>query len=97
MPVACYMPLNALLAYLEDIKSRVLCVGAGKPLVVGEFGSQRPMSVRNGFYQTLYEELAKAKSQGLPVAGALSTSSTLLLNQHPLFALTFLHVIACQL
>jgi hypothetical protein len=72
-------------------------VCAGKPLVVGEFGSQRPMSVRNGFYQTLYEELAKAKSQGLPVAGVLPTSFTVHWNQHPIFALTFLHVIACVL
>ncbi|EIE23749.1 glycoside hydrolase [Coccomyxa subellipsoidea C-169] len=47
------------------------CKRIGKPLVVGEFGSQRPMAVRNGFYKTLYEELAKAKSSGLPVAGSL--------------------------
>ncbi len=56
---------------LSCVTKEFLCWVAGKPLVVGEFGSQRPMAVRNGFYKTLYEELAKAKSSGLPAAGAL--------------------------
>ncbi len=43
----------------------------GKPLVVGEFGSLRPMDFRNDFYRVLYEELAKAKSAGLPASGVL--------------------------
>ncbi|CAL8472233.1 g11775 [Coccomyxa elongata] len=47
------------------------CTRIGKPLVVGEFGSERPMDIRNDFYRVLYEELAKAKTQGLPAAGSL--------------------------
>lgn len=50
------------------------CGVAGKPLVIGEFGSQRPMDIRNGFYKAVYDELAKAKSEGLPAAGALPGS-----------------------
>ena len=42
----------------------------GKPLVIGEFGSQRPMDVRNAFYAAVYDELMKAKQAGQPVGGA---------------------------
>lgn len=43
----------------------------GKPLVIGEFGSQRPMDIRNGFYAAVYDELAKAKQAGQPIGGRL--------------------------
>lgn len=49
--------------------------------MVGEFGSERPMDIRNDFYRVLYEELAKAKTQGLPAAGVLLPTAGALLNQ----------------
>ena len=44
---------------------------AGKPLIISEFGEYRkPMKQRNAVFKTLYNELNRAKDQGLPVAGA---------------------------
>ena len=37
-----------------------------------EFGSQRPMDVRNTVYRTLYDTVAQSARQGLPIAGAAS-------------------------
>ncbi len=51
-------------------------VDTGKPVVIGEFGSQKPMDVRNAFYQALYEEMVKAKKAGLPAAGGCSCTNT---------------------
>ena len=36
-----------------------------------EFGSQRPMDVRNAVYQTLYDTVADSAQRGLPIAGAV--------------------------
>lgn len=41
-------------------------------MVIGEFGSQKPMDVRNAFYQVFYEEVLRAKDAGLPAAGECS-------------------------
>ena len=40
--------------------------------VCREFGSQRPMDVRNAVYQTLYDTLLSSIHDGLPLAGAHS-------------------------
>lgn len=40
------------------------------PCMRREFGSQRPMDVRNTVYRTLYDAVAQSMQQGLPVAGA---------------------------
>ncbi len=40
-------------------------------MVVGEFGAQLPMADRIGIYQTVYDEVLDAATDGLPAAGAL--------------------------
>ena len=50
--------------------------------MIGEFGSQRPMDVRNAFYAALYDELVKAKQAGQPVGGAVCTLLHQLLSNH---------------
>lgn len=49
--------------------ARITHTVAGKPLVIGEFGSQRPMDIRNLFFAAIYDELAAAKQAGQPIVG----------------------------
>ena len=44
--------------------------------MIGEFGSQRPMNVRNAFYTAVYDEFVKAKQAGQPVGGAVHSALT---------------------
>ncbi|EIE19597.1 glycoside hydrolase [Coccomyxa subellipsoidea C-169] len=43
----------------------------GKPVIVGEFGSQRPMQTRNAIYAAVYDEILQSAMEGLPAAGSL--------------------------
>ncbi|KAK9918089.1 hypothetical protein WJX75_001118 [Coccomyxa subellipsoidea] len=43
----------------------------GKPVLVGEFGSQRPMAARNAIYAAVYDEILQSALVGLPVAGSM--------------------------
>lgn len=40
-----------------------------KPLLIGEFGKLKPISVRNRFLNTVHEALYEAIAEGLPIAG----------------------------
>ena len=44
---------------------------AEKPVVVGEFGAQLPMTDRIGIFQAVYDEILDAATDGLPAAGVL--------------------------
>lgn len=56
----------------EQIRSHLEVAAAlGKPLILGEFGRLRPVEDRNAFLSMVYDEMASAAADGLPLAGGL--------------------------
>lgn len=68
---------------------------ADKPVVVGEFGAQLPMAARIGIYQAIYDEILDAATDGLPAAGAFTSTTSR--NTFPASASfsTTLHKVSC--